>query len=105
MPAGKDTSYEGGGYVAQLGRVLLNAEVGLMYLASSGWLDRRTRGLFIEFVLYSPSANIFCDVCLFLERTAASSIQYIAKVSSGAGRSGRLDLELPILVFGTETRC
>lgn len=70
----------GGGYTADLGRVHLNAALGLRYLADNGWLDRRTRGLFIEFVLYSPPTNIFCDVFLSVERTPASSFHFSAKV-------------------------
>ncbi|KAK3907830.1 Polycystic kidney disease protein 1-like 2 [Frankliniella fusca] len=78
---GQETQIFGGGYVVDLGRVNLNAEIELRYMATKGWLDRRTRGVFIEFVLYSPSTNIFCDVFLFLERTPASYFHFSSKVS------------------------
>ncbi|XP_052132578.1 polycystin-2-like isoform X2 [Frankliniella occidentalis] len=79
-PAGQDTQFLGGGYVVDLGRVNLNAEIELRYMSRHGWLDRRTRGVFIEFILYSPSTNIFCDVFLFLERTPASYFHFSSKL-------------------------
>lgn len=82
--AGQDTQFLGGGYVADLGRILLNAEIELRYLSSNDWLDRRTRGVFTEFILYSPSTNIFCDVFMFLERSPASSFHFSSKVTPTA---------------------
>ncbi|KAJ1528019.1 hypothetical protein ONE63_007943 [Megalurothrips usitatus] len=52
----------------------------LRYLERNGWLDRRTRGVFIELVLYSPPTNIFCDVFLFLARSPVSSFHFSSKL-------------------------
>lgn len=39
----------------------------LQHLEQSHWLDRRTKSLFVEFVVFSANVNLFCVVTLILE--------------------------------------
>ena len=51
--------YSGGGYVAELGQTLAEAREVVAELREGGWLDRNTRVVFIEFLLYNPNLNLF----------------------------------------------
>lgn len=39
----------------------------LQHLEQSHWLDRLTRSLFVEFVVFNANVNLFCVVTLILE--------------------------------------
>ncbi|KAG5869003.1 hypothetical protein JTB14_035067 [Gonioctena quinquepunctata] len=64
---GKFSTYPGGGYVATLGRTLKNSLINAEYLFRNEWIDRYTRFLSIEFLLYSPNSNLFHSVTVRYE--------------------------------------
>ncbi|CAH1277098.1 PKD1L3 [Branchiostoma lanceolatum] len=59
--------YSGGGYTAALGGTLNDSLRTLASLRSNGWLDNRTRAVFMEAVLYNPHANLFGVVTMTTE--------------------------------------
>ncbi|XP_042556542.1 polycystic kidney disease protein 1-like 3 [Dipodomys spectabilis] len=64
---GELATYAGGGYAVRLGRNFSSAARVLQHLEQSHWLDRCTKGLFVEFVVFNANVNLFCVVTLILE--------------------------------------
>ncbi|XP_043837143.1 polycystic kidney disease protein 1-like 3 [Dromiciops gliroides] len=64
---GRFAVYSGGGYVVALGTSSEEANRILQHLKQSHWLDRRTRSLFVAFVVYNANINLFGVVTLILE--------------------------------------
>ncbi|KAG5873150.1 Polycystic kidney disease protein 1-like 3, partial [Gonioctena quinquepunctata] len=64
---GELATYPGGGYVATMGRTWRNSLININYLFQNDWIDRYTRGLFIEFLMYSPNGNLFHTVRVAFE--------------------------------------
>jgi polycystin 1L2 len=62
---GEYNTYQGGGYVYEMRGSLSFIRSNLTMLTKSGWLDRRSRGLFIEFSVFNPNINMLA-VCQFL---------------------------------------
>ncbi|CAH1260732.1 unnamed protein product [Diabrotica balteata] len=67
--------YSGGGYVATLGRTLTNSIININYLTRNKWIDDLTKGLFIEFLLYSANSNLFNSVKILFEISSTGYIQ------------------------------
>ncbi|KAF6288775.1 polycystin 1 like 3, transient receptor potential channel interacting [Rhinolophus ferrumequinum] len=67
---GEFATYSGGGYVVRLGRNSTTAIRVLQHLEQSHWLDRFTRSLFVEFVVFNANVNLFCVVTLILESSS-----------------------------------
>ena len=61
-------SYDGGGYVADLGYNKESALKVISDLRDYGWVDTLTAAVFIEFTLFDPSTSLFCSVRLIYER-------------------------------------
>ncbi|XP_066494036.1 polycystin-1-like protein 3 [Tiliqua scincoides] len=59
--------YPGGGYVANLGTNASHATSVLHYLEEKNWLDKDTRAVLAEFVLYNANVNLFCVITLLWE--------------------------------------
>lgn len=75
MPTvGRYASYSGGGYVVNLGASTETANDTLQYIKETKWIDKKTRGLFIEFNLFNPNVNLFCAVILLLEYPPTGSV-------------------------------
>ncbi|XP_070940970.1 polycystin-1-like protein 3 isoform X4 [Macaca nemestrina] len=64
---GEFATYSGGGYAVKLGRNSSTAARVLQHLEQRNWLDQRTKGLFVEFVVFNANVNLFCVVILMLE--------------------------------------
>ncbi|XP_045474272.1 uncharacterized protein LOC123680421 [Harmonia axyridis] len=79
---GKLGIYPGGGYVAFLGRGMKNSLINLEYLKDTGWLDSRTRSIFIEFFLYNANFNIFNAVQYTIEKSALGYLKKEVKVET-----------------------
>ncbi|KAK9730265.1 Polycystin domain [Popillia japonica] len=73
---GQIRTYSGGGYVATLGRNLVNAYYTVERLLTKKWIDKLTRVLFVEFWTYNANQNLFNTVKVVLERSAT---QYVAQ--------------------------
>lgn len=50
-----------------LGRTYRNSELIFRYMLQTNWLDRLTRVLFVEFLTYSASSNLFSFVTIIFE--------------------------------------
>ncbi|XP_071814843.1 polycystin family receptor for egg jelly-like isoform X3 [Apostichopus japonicus] len=76
---GYQAMYDGGGYIAQLGKTPRESWRVTRYLKENKWIDQYTRAVFIEFVVYNPAVNLFCASFLimeFLPQGGASSYVY-----------------------------
>ncbi len=59
--------YGGGGYIAELDISRQVAEMAFNELYEARWVDRNTRGVFLEFTLYNANKNMFCYVSILVE--------------------------------------
>lgn len=64
---GKTTLYSGGGYVAELGYYPAKAIDVVSELFEHKWIDRRTRGVFLELTVYNAQVNLFSVISLLVE--------------------------------------
>lgn len=64
---GTTTIYSGGGYVAELGYYIPKAQEVIKELFYHNWIDRRSRGVFIELTVYNAQVNLFSVVTLLAE--------------------------------------
>lgn len=55
-------SYDGGGYVADLGYNKESASKVISDLRDYNWVDTLTAAVFIEFTLFDPTTSLFCSV-------------------------------------------
>ena len=55
-------TYDGSGYVADLGYNQETASKVIRELRAYNWVDERTAAVFIEFTLFNPSTSLFCNV-------------------------------------------
>ena len=67
-------TYDGGGYVADLGYNRKSAEEVVRDLREHNWVDERTAAVFIEFTLFDPSSSLFCNVRNIYERLATGQV-------------------------------
>lgn len=65
---GVKESYDGGGFVADLGYNEQKASEVISDLRDNNWVDTRTAAVFIEFTLFDPSSSLFCSVRLVYEQ-------------------------------------
>ena len=67
-------TYDGGGYVADLGYNRKSAAEVVRDLRQHNWVDERTAAVFIEFTLFDPSSSLFCNVRNIYERLATGQV-------------------------------
>jgi hypothetical protein len=89
--------YPPGGYIANLGDDLQEAESLVETLESANWLDRYTRVMFVEFNVWNPSTNLFNLVILsfeFFEHGSLVTWEYIDSINlyRYAGPGGLINL-------------
>lgn len=66
--------YDGGGYVANLGNTLPDAEKLIAQLQSHKWIDQYTRVVFIEFNVWNANSNMFNLFVLTFEFPSQGSV-------------------------------
>ena len=64
---GRLVTYDGGGYVANLGYNEETAWTVIADLHANSWLDKQTRAVFVEFTVYNANVNLFATAFLFIE--------------------------------------
>lgn len=64
---GKHGIYSGNGYVYEFRGSLANVKQNLSKLHSLGWIDRKSRAIFIQMTLYNPNVQLFTSVTLLSE--------------------------------------
>lgn len=67
-------TYQGGGYVTNLGRTYREAQDILDELQAMHWIDKHTRVLFVEFNLWNPNTNLFSFITISLEFLITGSL-------------------------------
>ncbi|CAG9819188.1 unnamed protein product [Phaedon cochleariae] len=72
---GKFGTYPGSGYVSPLGRNMKNSLINANYLFRNNWLDRYTRCLTVEFLLYCTNSNLFNSVEVRFELSTTGYIR------------------------------
>ncbi|XP_062817920.1 polycystin-1-like protein 2 [Anolis carolinensis] len=77
---GRFALYPGSGYVAHLGTNASHAQRVLWYLMRQRWLDRETRAIFVELVVYNVNVNLFCSITLILENNGIGALQSKAEL-------------------------
>ena len=60
--SGQISSYGGGGYVQDLAFGLEGSTSIVQELMNNRWIDRGTRGVFIDFTVYNANINLFCVI-------------------------------------------
>ncbi|KAI8499581.1 hypothetical protein Bbelb_226320, partial [Branchiostoma belcheri] len=78
---GKHGFYDGGGYVSELTNIT-EMDVTMAELESSGWIDHKTRAVFIEFIVYNPNCNLFSVVLMLAEFTAWGKVDTSVKATT-----------------------
>ncbi|XP_078682377.1 polycystin-2-like protein 1 [Branchiostoma floridae x Branchiostoma belcheri] len=71
---GKQGTYLSGGYVTSLGGTQQTSLARAAYLQQHGWLDEKTRAVFIELTLYNPHVNLFSVVSIATEFTSLGTV-------------------------------
>lgn len=79
---GDYTSIPGGGYITPLGRTAINHRKVMQYLVKTDWFTNQTRFLFVDFVGYNPSANLFNIVCLMMQASMSGDVSKFYTVSN-----------------------
>jgi hypothetical protein len=78
--SGLITMYGGGGYVLYLGHTAAIAKSRLEEFRKKEWIDKRTRGVHVEFLAYNPNVKLyFCSEIIieFMETGGSYSHWYI----------------------------
>ena len=60
-------TYNGGGYIANLGYNAFTAKNVIDDLIANDWIDRQTRAVIVEFSLYNPSSNLLAVLSYYYE--------------------------------------
>ena len=79
---GKTTMYSGGGYVAELGYYISKAQEVILELAQHKWLDRRSRGIFVELTVYNAQVNLFSVITLLAEGMPTGSVVTFRRIDT-----------------------
>ncbi|XP_052802584.1 uncharacterized protein LOC128232845 isoform X2 [Mya arenaria] len=79
---GRDGMYDGSGFVLQLSQTRWAASSQIQELMQTGWLDRRTKAVFVEATLYNPPTNLFTSVRLLTEMSPTGGVSSLVKVTS-----------------------
>lgn len=66
---GNFTLYSGRGYIVNLGHNLVQSLQSLQYLVDTGWMDKQTQVVFMEFPLYNPQHNIISELIIIFEHS------------------------------------
>ncbi|XP_037363702.1 polycystin-1 [Talpa occidentalis] len=89
--------YDSGGYVQELGPGLEQSRARLAFLRQHGWIDNRSRAVFVELTRYSPAVGLHAAVTLRLEFPAAGRAVAALSVRPFALRRLSAGLSLPLL--------
>ena len=84
---GDHEKYTDGGYVYEFRGSLSDLASNVSQLHQLGWIDEKTRGIFIEISLYNPNVQLF------------TSVTFLTKYLSTSGISSQVRFE-PINFFG-----
>ncbi|XP_076075764.1 polycystin-1-like protein 2 [Mytilus galloprovincialis] len=67
-------TYPGGGYVADLIGKYDRVKQTVEELEKDHWIDRYSRGIFVEFTLYNPNVNMFSNIFISFEHSTSGKM-------------------------------
>ncbi|XP_064635025.1 uncharacterized protein LOC135492455 [Lineus longissimus] len=79
---GEYATFDGGGYVAELGDSSKTALLVLSQLFKKNWIDRLTRAVFVEATIYNANVNLFSCLRIMIETPAVGGILISRTVES-----------------------
>ncbi|CAF1416666.1 unnamed protein product [Rotaria sordida] len=79
MYIGKRGIHSGNGYVYEFRGRLFDIKSNLSLLHKLGWIDERTRAIFIQLTLYNPNVQLFTSVTFLIEFLSTGSISPTAR--------------------------
>lgn len=79
---GTTTVYSGGGYVAELGYYPAKSLEVIAELEHYKWIDRRTRGVFLEFTVYNAQVNLFSVISLLVETMPTGGVETFRRIDT-----------------------
>lgn len=79
---GSKTVYSGGGYTADLGYYMKQAKGVIRDLQTYNWIDKHTRGVFVELTVFNAPANLFSSVTYLVELTGTGGASTYVKVDT-----------------------
>lgn len=79
---GMTTVYSGGGYVAELGYYPAKAIQVIQELMHNKWIDRRTRGVFVELTVYNAQVNLFSVISLLVEAMPTGGVETFRRIDT-----------------------
>ena len=74
--------YGGGGFVADLGYTKGSALRVIHNLQNNSWIDERTRAVFIEFMIFDSSTNLFSAVTFLLETLPLGGVTTLKRINT-----------------------
>ena len=77
---GKTALYSGGGYVAELGYHTSKAQEVIEELTFHNWIDRRSRGIFIELTVYNAQVNLFGVITILAEVMPTGGVEMFHRI-------------------------
>jgi hypothetical protein len=79
---GKFGVYQGGGFIAPLGRTKFNSYANLIYLMNNTWLESAAAVIIVDFLSYNVNSNLFSVIKLVVERSATGYARTTLDVDS-----------------------
>lgn len=79
---GTTTVYSGGGYVAELGYYISKAQEVIKELLTHNWIDRRSRGIFMELTVYNAQVNLFSVITLLAETLPTGGVVTFRRIDT-----------------------
>ena len=73
-------TYDGGGYVADLGYNMRSALGVVKELQTNNWMDEFSTAVFVEFIIFSPSSSLFSVAKCLYERLPTGEIVFSKSV-------------------------
>jgi hypothetical protein len=71
---GEHETYNGGGYVYEFRGSLSDLQSNVFKLHELGWIDEKTRGIFLQISLYNPNVELFTSVTFLIEFLSTGGI-------------------------------
>ncbi|CAF4459945.1 unnamed protein product [Rotaria sp. Silwood2] len=76
---GQHETYSGGGYIYEFRGRLSDLKSNLSKLHQLGWIDNKTRAIFIQLTLYNPNVQLFTSITFLVEFLSTGSISPTAR--------------------------
>ena len=79
---GQTTTYDGGGYIADLGYNVRSALEIISHLEEWNWVDDRTAAVITEFTVFEPSTSLFSAAKLLFEKLPTGGVLLTVRIET-----------------------